>query len=262
MRGRLLLLVPLIGAALTASSARANGPPPPPPPIANPQNGLSELIAVPSVGHSGDTIYVSGTGLTPNTKIDVLMICGQTGEAFQENNFRWIQPQDGPLTDSKGHFAGYQLPAIPLHKVKQSGCVIYTADPSMGTPMGPDIPATYFIFPRSKKLPTCAVTICAGLSLSPRKVHAGQSETVRIGPNARKGYTSFPGAKATVNMQFRSPAGAVTVTRSVVLNWEGMGSVTVRVPTGTILPSTARVNVSYHLGKYSGRAVEDLAVIK
>jgi hypothetical protein len=260
MRTRLLLLVPLFGTALTVSSAEANGPPPPPDPPVFSQNGLSELIAVPSVGHSGDTIYISGSGLQPNKTVDILMICGQTGEAFQANNFRWIQY--GPQTDANGRFTGYELPAIALHGLRQSGCVIYTADPSLGTSMGPDIPATYFIFPKGKKLPTCAVTICAGIALSPRTVHTGQYETVRIGPNVQKGYTSFPGAKATVNMQFRSPKGTVTLTRSVVLNWEGMGSVKVRIPTGMTRPSTAHVSVSYHFGRYSGRAVEDLAVIK
>jgi hypothetical protein len=264
MRGRLLLLAPLIGALLTATTAQADNPPPPPPPITTPQNGLSELIAVPSVGHSGDTIYISGSGLRPNTRIDILMVCpaGQIGEAYTNNNFRWIQQADGPLTDARGRFSGFELKAIPLHKLRQSGCVIYTEDPSLGTPLGPDIPATYFIYPHVRKLPACAVTICAGLSLSPQRVHSGQNETIRIGPNQQKGYTSFPGAKATVSVQFRNQKGTTTMTKSTVLNWEGMGSVTMRVPTGMTLPSTAHVNVSYHLGRYTGRAVEDLAVVK
>jgi hypothetical protein len=261
MRRRLILIAPALVMLFASATAEASdNPPPPPPPVVAPTTGVSALIAVPAVGHSGDVIYLSGTGLKPRTRYYVLMACPAAlvdgAVAFQNGNFLWIHGDNGPMTDGHGNFVRFTFRSPVLHKMRQSGCTIYTSDDV--TPFGPDLPATYFIYPAKKTLPKCAITICAGVSLSPVRARTGQYETIRIGPNQQKGYTSWPGARATVKVSFRD---AKTVKQSVVLNWAGIGAVKVRVPDGSA-PSQAKVNVSYHIGKYSGSSVDKFAIVQ
>jgi hypothetical protein len=262
MRRRLALVVPAVFALLGAPGAQAsdNPPPPPPPVVMAPTPGVSALIAVPAVGHSGDLIYLSGTGLKPRTRYYVLTACPSAlvngSIAIQNGNVSFIKAENGPMTDGHGNFVRFTFRALPLHHVKQSGCTIYTSD---GVSLyGPDVPGTYYIYPQKKKLPRCALTICAGISLSPTRARTGQYETITIGPNQQKGYTSWPGAKATVIVSFK---GTKSVTQSVVLNWAGVGKVRVHVPDG-MAASQAKVHVSYHIGNYSGSSIDQFAVVQ
>lgn len=258
MRRRLALVAPLVALLLTAPSAHANDNPPPPPPVVQPQTGVSALIAVPASGHPGDIIYLSGTGLRPHRRYYVLMACPSalSGDALQNGNVKFIPPLDGPETDAKGNFVRFEFRALMLRRVASSGCTIYTSDGN--TPYGPDIPATYYIFPRGRRLPRCSRTICAGVTLAPRRARSGQSVTIRIGPSAKKGYTSWPGARATVTVNFR---GVSAVRRTVTLNWAGAGETTVRVPGGLSVPSEAQVQVGLRIGKYSGVLSDQLSVV-
>ncbi len=64
-------------------------PPPPPTPI---PSGLAVIQAYPFEGHSGSTIYVSGTGFRPRTHLAFLIACPkwddpQMATLFNYNNF-------------------------------------------------------------------------------------------------------------------------------------------------------------------------------
>ncbi len=261
MRRRLLTcLVPgaLLGMAVILPATASQSPPPPPTP--GPARCNSVLKVVPEYVHSGDPLHISGSCLLPRRQTYLLIACPSPFDTteMRYQNFVPIFTKQGPTTDKHGDFVNFVWPAVRLRGVESSTCTVYTPMPDGSTDWGPDIPALYFTIKPSAGLPRCSRQICAGVSVAPSRVRSGRIVKISVGPANKPGYTSWPGARAVVTVDY---SGAAPIRASFKLNSEGAGQVSIRVPQGVKQPSRAQVHVSFKMGGLSGKAQDQFTVV-
>src|SRR5947209_20354302 len=81
------------------------------------------LIAVPAEGHTGDTLYLSGSGYKPNTQLVITLACPDWFYSPHGN----VEAISGPVTDAHGRFVRFdKLRAMALNGERSSPCHIYT----------------------------------------------------------------------------------------------------------------------------------------
>jgi hypothetical protein len=209
-------------------------------------DAVSVLFASAGEGHMGDTFWLSASGLLPNTQYNLYVACPNWFDptVYADQNLEFISP--GPMTDSNGRFVRVKLHALQLHHKSGSLCHIYSQFPGENG-LGPDIPATFTIVPRSERLPQCVVQICGSVSTSPRPARAGRVETFLIKSGG------WGGAFANVTIDFNSP-GAKPIQKSISLHWDGTYSLSVRLPPQATHVTTASVSATFHLGHVTGKA--------
>ncbi len=164
------------------------------------------LIAVPSEGHPGDTIYLSGSGFDPSAKLYITLACPD----WYHNPYGNIEVLYGARTDEHGRFLAYRaLRAMALIGVRSSLCQVYASDRS--NPFA--VSAPYAIRAPDEPLSKCARQICVTATAHVAGSHLNM--TVH----------GWPGAKVQVKITY--PDGRVqhATTR---LDW--LGNRLLRVP--------------------------------
>lgn len=254
-----VLILATMAAPAMASNVRV--PPPPAIPTPIPRQGNSVLKVVPYYIHGGDVVHVSGDGFNPGTKIYLLFSCPSPFDLTEMKYQNWgvVFQLQGPTIDKHGRFVNFTWKAPVLHGVTQSSCGVYTRSPDGSTDYGPDIPGSYYTMPPKARLPKCSKQICADISEAPRTVHSGRYVTIRVRPGRKPGYTSWPGARATINVAY---PGEKAVHRTATLNWEGWADLSFRVPSRITEPTKAKVSASFSMGSHSGRAQDEFVVVR
>lgn len=206
--------------------------------------GPTEIKAEPLYGHTGDPIYISGTGFAKNTNVQLAIYCPRFLTPAGEANWGLWYP--GPRTNSQGSFVGYEINAIKLTGMTKSPCTIYASNgPNL---YGVDIPESYTILARNQKVPSWATHITAAVRATPSQAHGGQMETVSLSEG-------WPGAYATVYLKY----GGLTISKSLRLGASGNGRVAWQL--GHVRGSVpAQVSVRMHLGRYTGNGAQRFTV--
>lgn len=211
------------------------------------QTGNSVLIAAPYEGHSGDPIYLSGRGLHPNHQETITMACPSWVDAFRGASPGNMEVLTGPLTNKHGNFSAFRMPALTLHGLTGSGCVIY-ADQGVNM-YGPDIPATYTIVPLGQPLDRCARTICTRVQATVKNPHGDPLTVITLQPGPKRANSLWPGAAAgiTVTIPRRHPW---RVHRT--LDTQGRARLVLHLPRGRL--TRLHVGVHLQLGPYRGQS--------
>jgi hypothetical protein len=215
--------------------------------------GDGTLVASPSVGHSGDTIDVSGTGLPSHKHLFIMMACPDwlNHTAFQYGNIK-IQ-QDGPTTDGHGQFTRFPFRVLTLQHFPQLACQIYTSDGL--TSYGPTYPATFYILPRGQAPRSCDTRICLRVKATPARVRSGLAEHIRLQSYPHP----WPGAKAVVTVSY---PGAKPSSHTVTLNMRGFGQLVLPVTTQSAQTVGARVRVRTQLGTHAGSGTGQFTIVR
>ncbi|HZU14068.1 MAG TPA: hypothetical protein VFB58_14605 [Chloroflexota bacterium] len=173
---------------------------------------LTVIQATPKRGHFGDPIDLSGTGFPANTQLAVLMACPNLQRAKRNYALQY-----GPWTDGQGNFAGFMVSAIQTHGLPlPTGCVIYMSP--INKQLADDIPAVYYLEPRSVRLSGCEARMCVRIQARPRRIRAGYREQLSV--------TGWPGARTEVTIAY---PGGVPTTSIHHLNWRGTFSMQIPV---------------------------------
>jgi len=220
--------------------------------------GNSLISASPSVGHSGDFIYLSGSGFAPHHQLRLFMMCPpwniNARAAYLYGNY--TAPREGPTTDAHGTFTAYRFQILTLHELKGSGCAIY--DESIN-PFGPDIPGSLEILPPGQLAPVCEQSICLKVQAHPTHVHYGLSETITI----QSSRESWAGARAIVTVRYPKYVHYPAVTYPpLTLDTNGTAAKRISIPIHTSQPVSAKVEVSVHLGSYRGARATGFTVVR
>jgi hypothetical protein len=212
----------------------------------------SVLSASPYMGHSGDVIWLSGSGLLPERQYELVMACPIW---FDHNVYSWgnlMSVTNGPVTDENGRFTRFRMRALILHHLPSSSCFIYSALPEENG-LGPNQPAQYYIAAQGTKLPACVTHICGTVNLSTKAARAGHLAALDIVSS------HWGGAFATVTISFK---GTKPLRIKTSLDWAGRRHVTVHVPPQVSHISTANVSVAFHLGQTRGRTTTQFTVVR
>lgn len=211
---------------------------------------LTQLYAMPQHGHSGDVIYLSGSGFPPRQQLVLTMACPglfASGDAYKHHNYEIFA---GPIPDAHGQFVNFKIKAIQLHDVQFSNCLIYTTfgDNAFA------VPASYEILSPIQPLKRCDKVICANVTTSPRQVRTGSLERVQI-------TNSWPAAQAVVTVKYGSPRARLQ-RETRVLDWEGRTEFRFRVGTPAgVRPIKAHVQMAFSLEDKKGAETADFVVI-
>lgn len=225
-----------------------NNPPPTPVPI----KGLAIVRPFPDVAHGGDTIYLSGYGFQPHSRLYFATYCPSWSDtnAFRFGNYSTVAVQ-GPKTDANGTFAGFPIKALTLKVVPSSTCQVYTN--YLSTQYGvADINAIYRVIPRSEKLPRRATRIPGTLNAHPKQIKTGLSETIDIS-------RSWGGAVADVSLV---DSRGHPIQRSIKLNYLGAGRLQVPIDGHLVEPGHVTVSVKFHLGSIRGSKIGSFEVVR
>lgn len=214
---------------------------------ANAFNLHSGLRVFPYEGRPGNTLYVSGYGLQPNTQLYILFACPNYQEAGV--NLRIIPPPRGPKTNATGEFAGWAMKVPHLTHVVSSGCLIYAEDGEQQF-YGPTQLGLYYVLGPRDPIQPCDTRICVTITPSPKKVKSGRVENVDV--------QAWAGAMADVTVWY---PGYTQVTQSVKLDWNGSGRVRVPVPRDMQDTSHVRITVHCRLGNVTGDRKATFAVV-
>jgi hypothetical protein len=224
----LILLLPLLSSApARQASADVN----------------SSLFAFPSEGHSGNTLWLSGSGLQPLAQYIIFMGCPNWFDPTvvpDQNYIHFV----GPTTDANGQFIREPIQVLQLHHKSSSGCIVYAAQ-ATDTGFGPNVPAIYSIVPHSQQLPKCAVQICGSVTTAPNPARAGQLEALVV--------HGWGGATANMTIDFGG-RGVKPLHKSFVLYASGSRPISVRIPSQATKVTTASISVSFHLSHVTGTA--------
>jgi hypothetical protein len=200
---------------------------------ASPSLAVSTLHVVPAEAHSGDTLYLSGSGFRPNSQLAVLTGCPNWFNAAPANT---VVGGPGPVTDKRGHFVGFAIKALTLIGVTTSPCEIYVGRPQQGFSV--DVPARYTILPAGQALSPCSAAICL-------TVKTAGPATVRI--------QGWPGAHVVLTVKASSGPKKHYVFK---LDWDGTRTQRLALPA----TQQNRVHISAHawLGPITGNSSTNL----
>lgn len=220
--------------------------------VARPVHAFDELHSglrvFPYEGRPGATLYVSGYGLKPNTRLFIMFACPNF-QVAQLGNLFIIPPKQGPLTDAQGQFSGWKMKAPRLTHVTSSGCTVYAQD-GVGDHYGPAQLGSYYVLGPQDHILPCDKRICLNLTPSPKRVKSGRIENVDV--------QGWAGARADVTVTF---PGYPPVVETVKLDWNGSGRV--RVPVPKAMQDTSHVRITAHcrLGQVTGDRRAEFTVV-
>jgi hypothetical protein len=209
----------------------------------------SGLAVFPYEGRPGSTLYVSGYGLSPKTRLYIMLACPNYQVAAQTGNLWIIPPKSGPLTDAKGEFSGWSMKAPKLNRVASQGCAVYAED-GVQQFYGPTQLGLYYILGPKDRVQPCDKRICVTLTPSPKRVKSGRVENVDV--------QAWAGARADVTVAYPGYPPAV---EKVKLNWNGSGRVRVPVPKDMQDTSHVRITVHCKLGQVTGDRRAEFTVV-
>lgn len=206
-------------------------------------DGFSVLILSPQQGHSGDTIYLSGSGLEPRQHLYVMMACPNWYDKSLSTYNNGVIQWNGPTTDAHGQFRAFPFQVLTLHHFRSAGCTMYIRDGA--NPYGPRFPPTFLILPPDQPAPPCWRQICVHVKSSPVRVRSGlvESVVVRSYPGA------WPGARVDLSV---SAAGVKPTLRHLSLDLNGYAHVEFPITAQGTQPTVASVKVRMHLGAWGG----------
>lgn len=212
-----------------APYVRAQGNPPEP-------CSTCVLVLAPIEGHSGDTVYLSGSGWPPYKRLYLSMACPDwtKRDAFQYQNYKF-QPE-GPPTNGQGRFRAFPFQILTLHHFRSLSCSIYaTPGGSSDNPFSPKSPPTYFILSSEQPARTQWRTPWVHMKAFPRQVRSGLFETVTV--------NSWPGSTADITVSY---PGAPSLHQRIPMDLNGNGRTQFRVTlhSGASVTGTIQVRVS------------------
>jgi hypothetical protein len=212
----------------------------------------SGLRVFPYAGRPGSTLYLSGYGLKPLTRLYIMFACPNYQEAAQFGNLLIIPSKIGPKTDSQGQFSGWPMKAPKLNHVVSSGCTVYADDgvSQAMQPYGPTQLGPYYILGPKDPMQPCYKRICVQVTPTPKRVKSGRIENIDV--------QGWAGALANVTVTY---PGFPAVTQSVKLDWNGSGRVRVPVPKDMQDTSHVRITVHCHLGQATGDRKAEFTVV-
>jgi hypothetical protein len=212
----------------------------------------SALRVFPYAGRPGSTLYLSGYGLKPLTRLYIMFACPNYQEAAQYGNLEIFPPKVAPKTDSQGEFSGWTMKAPKLNHVVSSGCTVYADDgvSQAQQPYGPSQLGPYYILGPRDPMQPCYKRICVQITPTPKRVKSGRIENIDV--------QGWAGAIASVAVTY---PGYPQVTQTVKLNWNGSGRVRVPVPKDMQDTSHVRITVHCHLGQATGDRRAEFTVV-
>lgn len=219
------------------------------------------LYAWPIQGHSGDTIYMSGSGFLPDTQLAFVIACPNifSESAYTYHNWELYggPPNNPPVTNQHGDFAGYPIKGFQLNPKgpPSSPCTITARYPDQEVPFVCDQCALYDIAPPSTPIAARYRLITGHVKATPQQVHAGLSERISV-------TKSWGGATAAVYVRYPHQSKARKVT-SFHLDWEGNGNRLVPIDQSAAQqPGVANVSVAFTLGPRHGTAATSFTVVR
>jgi hypothetical protein len=219
--------------------------------VARPANAFnfhSGLRLFPYTGTPGGTVYISGFGLQPFTRLSIMFACPSYSTA-RPGNVYIVAPQLGPTTNSLGEFAGWTFKIPKLVGPASSACTIYANDATRQG-WGPTELGTFYIVPRKALLPLCAIRMCITVTPNQKRATSGSMESVSV--------QGWAGAFTRVAVSY---GGRLHMVQTLILNWNGGGSVRFRVPSYRQSASTVHVTVQSRLGSASGSQSSHFTVV-
>lgn len=202
----------------------------------------------PFEGHSGATVFVSGSGFEPLTQLNLLIACPSWDNptAAALNN---VDLETGPVTDANGDFAGWPFPNFRLHGVQQSLCRVYANYVHAFNVS--DFPAYYTIVAPHVRLPARARLIEGTVKVHPKQVKSGLQERINI-------TNGWGGAVAAYSVTYPH---LTPVSGHVRLDSNGSKSFRIKVPVGH-QPGLARVKVHFSLGQTRGATSAAFRIVR
>ena len=200
--------------------------------LARAQAPVPVLIAEPTEGHTGDTVFLSGSGFPPGAQPSIALACPD----WSNNPHGNISLIAGPVADARGRFVAFAaLRAMTLVGVQSSPCHIYA---SYGiNPLGPY--ALYTIKAPEEQLDQCARVICV------------KADAVLSGSKVKITVTGWPGARTVIKITY--PSGKVQKLK-MQLSWKGQGLLRATVEERVTSGSPAHYQVQASLNHISGIA--------
>lgn len=220
------------------------------PPATPTRASNSYLVAAPAQGHSGDTIYLSGSGLSPRRHLYVMMACPNWFDRTVAEYGNIKIQQDGPTTDAHGGFRAFPFQVLTLHHFKSAGCQIYTSDGANG--YGPDFPATFLILRPDDRGSPWIHRLYVRVKASPARAHSGSVERVEI--------HTWAGATASAVVSY-SDGTVQRYTPNV--NLQGVSNFHFHVPTvhnGQVV--TAEIQVLARIGAKAGTGKGGFTIVR
>lgn len=212
--------------------------------------GPSYLQVSPYEGHPGDTLFVMGAALPPNSKEILTMACPEATDAGP--NYITVP---GPKTDAHGRFVDFKMHAVsPVNLSAPLACTLYAS--SGANLFGPDIRAHYLVLPPHQRLNNCAIHVC-GIQVKtvPVRVRYGVLERIIIHD------AGWPGAFASILLHY---TGGRQEYRKVQLDYHGAAFVRwpIRVHVAPhARPVKVAVHVHLQLGPDGGGEVSSFFVV-
>lgn len=212
------------------------------PALARPSRASAHVVAVPSSGHPGDPIYVSGSGFPARHQVFILQLCpGIASPSLRSSRLPAVR------TDATGRFVAFRVSAATPGTSHAVTCRITAGAKNASQPPSPGV--RYRLLPRTQRLPYCSTHICLHVVASLVRLRNGTQGVVVV--------TGWPGATAQVAI---TGPGVRTIVRSTRLNWHGVGSVRARVSLGLIRGIKRQATVVARFGRISGTATEGFQV--
>jgi len=202
-----------------------------------------QVIAFPSAGHRGDTIYVSGSGFLPRQQLAVLAFCPEAPAPRSGRKLAELR------TDAAGRFIAYRLRAVIPGSNGPVDCRI-VATPQSSSARASSPGARYRILAQGAPLPSCSTHICLHVTASLVRLHSETQGTVVV--------SGWPGATTTVTI---TGPHIRAIVRRMRLNWRGVGSVHARVSLGLIRGVSRQASVVARLNGVSGKATASFSVV-
>jgi hypothetical protein len=221
-------------------------PPAPPPP---PLRGSAVLRVWPDAGHPGDRLYISGTGLRPNVRVNFLTACPYFGHAdmMRYHNYELVA---GTRTDADGEILDFPLRAIHLQGLPTSLCTIYAVSLNNGSFVA-DLNALYRVLAPDTPLPYTSTHIVGSVHLSGKVVKTGTAERVTITSRCSGAYVDI--LLTYAHMQEK--------TIRVRLDAEGMYQGTLPISGAEEQVGPVHVRASFHLGRARGTTSTSFLVV-
>jgi hypothetical protein len=186
------------------------------------------LIAMPTEGHNGSLLYLSGGGFAPHHRLGIEMNCGG-GHTVSI---------PGPVVSTQGTFVAFRMYAPGFPTSTRMRCTVEaTRTARGGGPLPGTTPAKYTLVPTRQALPRCAQQMCVKVTpvLSPTK--GGEQGSIVV--------NAWPGAVAVAVVTY--PGGRIKY-RNLAVGWRGTTAVKVRIARTLKASTKAYVSVTAALG--------------
>lgn len=186
------------------------------------------LIVTPAEGHSGDTVYLSGSGFAPGSSLIFTMACPAKPAGEKS---RVVLGKAGPRIGHSGTFKGASFRALKLQGMATTSCSFYAGGQT--SPFAATAP--YAIVAQNDPLPWCASHIC--MTVAYRRI--GSQDLLLV--------TGWPGARGTAKVT----KGNYRRRLPVAFDWQGITLLTLS-HAAALRGKSAHIVISTRMGRVTG----------